>query len=141
MDSTPYRQLFVYTLIWGHTSGDYTLIIIHTKTAINLYALSGEHVSTSVSLQALVLYIKGARKILFLPQMRGSHPGTLLPSRLLHTVARTGQRVQLVLKEPKNLGKNMFVSASNERHLSGDTGTILEYTNVTGPNQSGLSWD
>ena len=29
-----------------------------------------------------------------------------------------------------------FVSASNERHSSGDTGTILEYTNVTGPNQS-----
>ena len=31
--------------------------------------------------------------------------------------------------------------ASNERQLSGDTGTILVYTNVPGPNQSGLSWD
>ena len=37
--------------------------------------------------------------------------------------------------------KNLFVCASNERHSSGDTGTILEYTNVTCPNQSGSSWD
>ena len=34
-----------------------------------------------------------------------------------------------------------FVSASNERQSSGDMGTILEYTNVPGPNQSGSSWD
>ena len=37
--------------------------------------------------------------------------------------------------------KNIKNSASNERQLSGDTGTILEYTIVPGPNQSGLSWD
>ena len=54
-----------------------------------------------------------------------------------HEVLAGAVSKQLVLKEP---GKK-FVSASNERHLSGDTGTILEYTNVTGPNQSGLSWD
>ena len=35
----------------------------------------------------------------------------------------------------------LFVSASNERQSSGDTGTIVEYTNVTHPNQSGLSRD
>ena len=33
------------------------------------------------------------------------------------------------------------IPASNERQLSGGTGTILEYTNVTGPNQSESSWD
>ena len=48
------------------------------------------------------------------------------------------------VKGAKKFGKICFkkyVSASNERHLSGDTGTIVEYTNVTGPNQSGSSWD
>ena len=36
----------------------------------------------------------------------------------------------------------MFVDcASNQNGLSGDTATILQYTNVTGPNQSGSSWD
>ena len=34
-----------------------------------------------------------------------------------------------------------IVSASNERQSSGDTGTILVYTYVLGPNQSGSSWD
>ena len=33
------------------------------------------------------------------------------------------------------------ISASNETHSSWDTGTILEYTNVPGANQSCLSWD
>ena len=52
-----------------------TLIVIHIKPAISLYALSGDHASTSVSLQALV-YIKGAKKIclgkncLFLPPIK-----------------------------------------------------------------------
>ena len=65
--------------------------------------------------------------------MRGSHPGTLLSSRLLHAVASEAQRAQLVLKE---LEKILFVSASNERHSSGNTGAILEYTDVTGPGSS-----
>ena len=34
-----------------------------------------------------------------------------------------------------------FVSASNERQLSGDTGAILVYTNVPGLNKRGSSWD
>ena len=34
-----------------------------------------------------------------------------------------------------------FFSAYNERDSSGDTGTIFEYTNVTGPNQRCSSWD
>ena len=46
----------------------------------------------------------------------------------------------LYIKGAKKIGKK-FRLPSNERHLSGDTGTILEYTNVTGPNQSGSSWD
>ena len=49
----------------------------------------------------------------------------------------------LYIKGAKKFGKikNLFVCALNERQSSRDTGTILEYTNVTGPNQSGLSWD
>ena len=46
-----------------------------------------------------------------------------------------------ILKEQNKIWKKFVVSASNERHSSGDIGTILEYTNVPGPNQSGLSWD
>ena len=34
-----------------------------------------------------------------------------------------------------------FVSASNERQLSGDAGAILVYTNVPGLNKRGSSWD
>ena len=59
-----------------------------------------------------------------------------------HEVLAGAMSEGLVLKEPKNLfGIKKFVSASNERHSSRDTGTILEYTDVTGPNQSGSSWD
>ena len=76
--------------------------------------------------------------------MRDSHPGTLPSSGLLHAVASEAQGAQLVssyyiLKEWEKIC--LFVSASNERQLSRDTSTILFYTNVTGPNQSGLSGD
>ena len=36
---------------------------------------------------------------------------------------------------------NKIVSCSDQCGSSRDTGTILEYTNVPGPNQSGSSWD
>ena len=54
-------------------------------------------------------------------------------------VESRAQRVPLVLKERKNQKK--FVCASNQSALSGDTVTISQYTNVTGPNQRGSSWD
>ena len=38
-------------------------------------------------------------------------------------------------------GAKKIICASNERQSSGDTGTIIEYTDVTGPNQSESSWD
>ena len=75
--------------------------------------------------------------------MRGSHPGTLLPSRLLHAVASEAQRAQLVLyiKRDEKFGICLVASASNERNASKDASTILFYTNVTGYNQSGSSRD
>ena len=54
-------------------------------------------------------------------------------------MATKAQRAQLVLKERRNQKK--FVRASNQSGLSRDTATIVQYTNVTGSNQSGSSWD
>ena len=70
------------------------------------------------------------------------HSSVVAPNStcVTHEVLAGAVSKQLVLKEPKNWN-NLFVSTSNERHSSRDTGTILEYTNVTGPNQSGSSWD
>ena len=46
----------------------------------------------------------------------------------------------ILLKGAENK-KNKKILASNERQSSWDTGTILEYTNVPGTNQSGSSRD
>ena len=54
-------------------------------------------------------------------------------------MASKAQRAQLVLLNIK--GAKKFVCSSNQSGSSRDTATILQYTNVTDPNQSGSSWD
>ena len=60
----------------------------------------------------------------------------------LRISARDFGLILLYMKGAEKIKKlEKIVSASNERQLSRDTGTILEYTNVPGPNQGGSSWD
>ena len=57
-------------------------------------------VATCALLAQLVL--KEPEKILFLPPMRGNHPGILFPSRLLDAVASEAQRAQVVSILPQS---------------------------------------
>ena len=66
--------------------------VVHTNIVYVVVATNSTHVPHEVLAEA-----PSQKNCLFLPPIRGSHPGTLLPSRLLHAVASCALLAQLVL--------------------------------------------
>ena len=56
------------------------LLIVGLPQTVHVSPVLHAVASCALLAQVVLLYMKGARKKLFLPPMRGSHPGTLLSS-------------------------------------------------------------